>query len=110
MSKMTYSEECVFLNMIRQAVLEDPTLTQKIIGSCMDGTKQRLDMEVTLRANSEFALSMAYSLIPDSKMSKNPAYAGKIRLALAHSGAFKGTPFAKDLEADLLAEIAEDGL
>lgn len=103
MKKMTFSEELAFLAMIRDAVHQDPTLTQKIVGACMEGTTQRLDQVNDLRVNAEFALTMAYSMIPESKLEKNPLHAQKIMRVLVDSAAFTGTPMVQELEAKLQA-------
>mgnify|MGYP001761613248 CR=1 FL=1 len=108
MKKMTFSEELAFLSMVRDAVNQDPTLTQKIVGACMEGTTQRLERINDLRVNAEFALSLAYSMIPDSKLEKNPLHAQKIKRSLVDSGSFHGTPMAEELEAQLQATQTAD--
>jgi uncharacterized protein YneF (UPF0154 family) len=101
---MSFEDEMRFLMQIQQCVKNDPELTQKIIRACMDGTEERLQQEVQLRVDAEFALSMAHSMISQSQMDKNPAYEAKILRVLINSGAFSGTPFAEGAQLRLKDE------
>lgn len=99
-----YEQRQAFLNLVEAQLESNPELFVDVIERMNRGVQNRINKINVLRVDAESALVLAYDLIAESKLKRNPTAATRIKKVLVSSGLISGSNMAKQLQAELQLE------